>query len=154
LLRVNRLVKVPPNPKNGVSAVTTTTSNCPPPADATPAMSNPPVKSWQKSHFPDMTHSTYSDMTSFATFEPLSPLPESSGCFQTNNATYSNTLGPVPTTLVPKTCQNLSSMHELSYSLLQSRGGQQTSRPTIVDRRDPLDGHVTVEEDTLGGQGK
>jgi hypothetical protein len=100
-----------------------------------------------------MTHSTYSDLTSFTSFQPLSPLPDS-GFFPTSNGTYSNTLGPVPTTLAPKTCQNLSSMHELSYSLLQSRGGQQESRPTIVDRRDPLDGHVTVEEDTLGGQGK
>jgi hypothetical protein len=128
LLRVNRLAtKNPPCPQSNVPAVTMPTYQQP--VIETQNMSYPPVvadANWQQqSHFPDLTQLTYADMTSFTTFAPLSPMPEF----------FPPTSGKaVPTTLASKS-PDLSSMHELSYSLLRSR-------PTIVDRREDISNSV------------
>ena len=141
LLRVNRLAtKNPPcPPESNVPTVIMPTNEQP--VNETQNVSYPPVvadANWQQqqqSQFPDLTQLTYADMTSFTSFAPLSPMPEF----------FPQTYGKaVPTTLASKS-PDVSSMHELSYSLLRSR-------PTIVDRREDV--YNSVAEDSLGGQGK
>lgn len=94
---------------------------------------------WQPLHTitsNDLTQLTYEDVS---TLEPLSPLPVDHTSFLD---------GPEPTSIAP-----VSSMHELSYSLLRCRQTVEqcssSSRDTPVERRD-----VESEEDNLGGQGK
>ena len=140
LLRVNRpaSTKMSPCPVSDVSAVSHNSHS------VSETLNNsfmlPVIEAdinWQQLHTitTDLTQLTYEDVS---TLEPLSPLP----------VTHTSLLdGLEPAALAPVT-----SMHELSNSLLRCRQTVErcsSSRDTTVERRD-----MESEEDNLGGQGK